>query len=396
MRYDWLPLSGYWPANLIKEKKRVAVERLFCEYGGFEMKLKSVLTTSAAAAALLAAGSANAAGYYLGLFGGISTWEDDFNPRIYTASSSAGTFVIPLGGPLYLTTTDGKGGGPKTSKNSYVGYTLQVYKGLTTVKTQTSKTATATWGPYTGVFGVGIRYASFTFSSLTWNEGVDDGWVIGAALGWDFGTGFRTELELAYRSNDIDSNANGSFYQFASSYYAYAYGIVTYVTPVFGFYYYMATFPTKSATNVIVSNTGTTTTVTGVMQTSGDIETWSLMANLWYDFNLGDSPIVPFIGGGIGLAQVNMDYQALVYMPANSTTASASGFYLYTADTDDFAFAYQVGAGLGFNFGNGMMLSAQYRYFATGEVQLGRQDQFSGNVESHNFLLGLNIPLGQQ
>jgi len=41
-----------------------------------------------------------------------------------------------------------------------------------------------------------------------------------------------------------------------------------------------------------------------------------------------------------------------------------------------------------------MMLSAQYRYFNTGAMDLSRADQIEVNLESHNFLVGLNIPLG--
>ncbi len=376
------------------------------------MKLKSVLSTSAAAVALLAAGSANASGYYIGLFGGISTWEDDFNPVLGTTYAGGGTFWLNFGS-FYDTTSNTyhspTGNGPKYSANTYVGYTLPTKNG-----TYVSKSATGTWGPYTGAFGLGIVYASYTGSSISWQEGADDGWVIGASLGWDFGTGFRSELEIAYRSNDIEGGASQSWSYGTSYYLAFAYGIITAQSNVFGFYYYGQIFPTSKAVSVAVGTTTgyqtspvapATYTNTGQfnISTDGELETWSLMANLWYDFNLGDSPITPFIGGGIGIAQVGLEYTAQVYAPfaistgvpfLTSTTTASSLYANYNVDDDDYAFAYQLGAGLGFNFGNGMMLSAQYRYFATGEVQLGAMDQFSGNVEAHNFLVGLNIPLG--
>lgn len=379
------------------------------------MKLKSVLSTGAAAVALLAAGSANAAGYYVGLFGGISTFEDDFSPRIGTTRVGAGTYWIALGA-FYDTTSNNAttttGLGPKYTKNTYVGSTWKTAGGTTNVATPTTTLT------LTGALGVGIVYSYATAESLTWNDGVDDGWVVGASLGWDFGTGFRAELELAYRSNDIEGGATERYFTYGNSFTAYAYGVITAQTPVFGFYYYGVIFPTTAA--VFVANgtktgtygggtfgaigpTTTSSSTTISIATSGDIETWSLMANLWYDFNLGDSPITPFIGGGIGLAQLNMDYKAQVFAPFNdgrnplltnlTGTASVSSA-IYHVDDDDFAFAYQLGAGLGFSLGNGMMLSAQYRYFATGEVQLGTADQVNVNLEAHNFLLGLNIPIG--
>ena len=43
------------------------------------MKFKNALLASSAAAALMAASSANASGYYVGLFGGFSTMEDSFD-----------------------------------------------------------------------------------------------------------------------------------------------------------------------------------------------------------------------------------------------------------------------------------------------------------------------------
>ncbi len=365
----------------------------------------------------MAAGSASASGYYVGLFGGISTWEDDFNPVISTAVAGAGTYWIMIGAGFYDTTSNTSlsptQNGPKYTKNTYTGFGSANGGISVTFKTANgtavTKSTTGTWGPFTGAAGLAILYASSTRETLGWQEGVDDGWVVGASLGWDFGTGFRAELELAYRSNDIEAGATEHFSAFTAAYYGYAYGIITAQTPVFGFYYYGQIFPTSKAVYVAVgTKTGytkgvaptTTTSTTNInISTDGDLETWSLMANLWYDFNLGDSPITPFIGGGIGLAQVSLDYRAVVYAPLNDgrnpLLTNATGAYgTYDVNTDDFAFAYQVGAGLGFNFGNGMMLSAQYRYFATGEVQLGASDQFSGNVEAHNFLVGLNIPIG--
>ena len=39
-----------------------------------------------------------------------------------------------------------------------------------------------------------------------------------------------------------------------------------------------------------------------------DLETWSFMYNIWYDFDFGDSPIRPFVGGGIGFAHASLDF----------------------------------------------------------------------------------------
>jgi opacity protein-like surface antigen len=107
------------------------------------------------------------------------------------------------------------------------------------------------------------------------------------------------------------------------------------------------------------------------------------MANLWYDYDLGNNFSAIF-GGGLGAAHLNVEYNAALPTYFGSTAQ-------YRVDDGGWGFAYQVGAGLGYDLGGGMMLSAQYRYFATSDIDVGRTDL---SVTSHNFLVGLNIPLG--
>jgi opacity protein-like surface antigen len=133
-------------------------------------------------------------------------------------------------------------------------------------------------------------------------------------------------------------------------------------------------------TNFIYTNT---TAATALINTSAEAETFALMANLWYDFNIDSSPITPFVGAGIGAAKLSFDYSAS-YPTYSGSAVSQTG-------TDDWVFAWQLGAGLGYEFDNGMMLSAQYRYFATGDIEVAGQDV---GLNSHEALIGLSIPLG--
>ncbi len=360
---------------------------VFCEYGGFEMKLKSILTGSAAAVALLAASGASASGYYVGIFGGISTFEDTFDVKQNYLDSNASNTVVGWAALLRAL--------GYSSATTLAYYTTAFTSG----GAYNSITNTGGFGPYTGQVGFRVAKYSSASAERSWTDGFDSGFVVGASIGWDFGTGFRTEFEVAYRKNDIDGGAsydqsNRTFGFFTAKYT----GVVTFVTGYVGFYKYMQTLNTWGTyiSSLNTSATKTTTRsssfdVSGDLVTSGDIETWSFMANLWYDFDLGDSPIRPFIGGGIGLAQVSLNYK-VEGLPTTFTDAFFRS--TYSANTDDWAFAYQLGAGLGYEFGNGMVLSAQYRYFATGAVQLGQNDQMELNVEAHNFLIGLNIPIG--
>jgi len=370
----------------------------FCEYGGFEMKLnlKTVLTGSAATVALLAASSANASGYYIGLFGGISTLEDDFDLSTATSSSSTVTSATNKGGTAVSSLA------ADTAWSLATFDTLQGYSG-TSVGTNTGFTGQPGLTNYLNRTNVTYAARLTTFSAN--NVGFDDGFVLGGAIGWDFGNGWRNELEVAYRKNDIEDSAVTTSFSRAYTHYDYMYYQRTR-----GLYYYTRQtyvgLNTLTTTGVQVLKTqnsasGTASSVTtgsGINgSVSGDIESWSFMYNIWHDFDFGDSPIHPFIGGGIGFVNAKLT----VDMHTDGATTTPYGIfglggysYRGNGEATDWGFAYQLGAGLGYDFGNGMMLSAQYRYFNTGAMDLSLQDQIEVNLESHNFLVGLNIPLG--
>lgn len=313
-----------------------------------KLNLKTALTGGAAVAALMTASSANA-GYYVGLFGGLSTMEDDF-----VVTTTTGDYSIT--GTFNISKTNGSW--------SITGF------------------------DYGYVFSGSTRLGSASTTVASRNS-FDDGWVVGGAIGWDFMNGWRSELEAAYRSHDLDSQAGALSYRYFYS------RTTSGSSRFFGTSgtYAGGTF-TSNANYTTISDT------VGASAAEGDLETWSFMFNVWYDFNFGDSPIHPFIGGGIGFANASLDYD----FSGAVTGLSTGGYgvlgttqpfsYRGNGEATDWGFAYQLGAGLGYDFGNGMMLSAQYRYFNTGAMDLSLRDQAEVNLESHNFLVGLNIPLG--
>lgn len=79
----------------------------------------------------------------------------------------------------------------------------------------------------------------------------DSGWAGIGSVGYHFASGFRTELELGYRDNDVD---------------------------------------------------GITATTLG----DGDSHAWTLMLNALYEHG-NDTPWAPYIGAGIGFARINYD-----------------------------------------------------------------------------------------
>jgi len=363
-----------------------------------KLNLKSVLTGSAATIALVAASSANASGYYVGLFGGISTIEDDFTVATSTSSSTSRSVSTST------TSSTGLLGANTAWSKTVFDYTP-------------NNTTTGTFTGATGYLGLNYGYNqnSVTFAARTTvfsaGHSFDDGFVLGGSIGWDFGNGWRNELEVAYRQNDVDASAIGwsstrGYTAYSDLGYSGTYLLLpgqTFLTYVglntlttTGFYALTGTSWASGKSTFGTSSSG----IAGG-SINGELETWSFMYNVWYDFDFGDSPIHPFIGGGIGFAHASLEYSAAGISAtgiASTTgffgTSFTGGSYRGNGEATDWGFAYQVGAGLGYDLGNGMMLSAQYRYFNTGAMDLSLADQIEVNLESHNFLVGLNIPLG--
>jgi len=356
------------------------------------MKLRTQLVLSTAAVALMAAPSAQASDLYLSIFGGISTFGDELSLRQMnsTSSSSLAHFLSSRSSGNGLLTFYSKSGFSTYSPSTYY---ITIFL--------TSRTI----GYYTTVgkvFGSSLTLQNSTFN---WNDDFSNGFVVGAAIGMDFNDGWRSELELAYRSADVDE---GGRFRRANTGTQYAYSFVKSATRFNYRYLYSSTksttlgygWPvgagTKTATTFAGSTkfkagtvlAGSTTplsgTAVGNFASDGDAQVWSIMANLWYDFDIGDSPIKPFIGGGIGAARLDLEYRAAM-------STYFGGTATYRLDDGGWGFAYQLGAGLGLELGGGMRLTAEYRYFASTDIDVGRTDLA---VESHNVIVGFSIPLG--
>ena len=121
-----------------------------------------------------------------------------------------------------------------------------------------------------------------------------------------------------------------------------------------------------------------------------------MMANVWYDFNMEGSPYTPFVGVGVGAVNLGVEYAGRAVLPTNTAGVVPNYTTLqntirFATDTDEWTWGWQAAAGLAYEFGNGMSLSAQYRYFSTGDITVLGQDF---GVSSHEGLIGLQIPLG--
>lgn len=165
------------------------------------------------------------------------------------------------------------------------------------------------------------------------------GWGVGLAVGYNFGD-VRLEGELSRFQNSVDdygfTNAGG-----------YPFGVGT------------------------------------VDADRGSTRATNLMANLYYDINLGMA-LKPYIGFGLGGSRLNF----------NNYTSGATAFL----DDSKTVFAYQGIAGLRYELSDRLDMTLDYRYFNTenpGLVDsLGRQLQ--GDYTNHLVMVGLSWKFGQK
>lgn len=142
------------------------------------------------------------------------------------------------------------------------------------------------------------------------------GTLFGGAFGYDFGT-YRTEVEFGYRDNDIDLIKN---------------------------------MPNNSGRLRDLNLTGEATTL-------------SYMLNTYIDFE-NDTALTPYVGAGLGIADIELDYNG--------------------EERDDTVFAYQAAVGVGYDINARLTLDAGYRYFATQRPDF---DGIEGEYNDHNIAL---------
>jgi len=147
----------------------------------------------------------------------------------------------------------------------------------------------------------------------------DPGFAVGGAIGYKSGNHFRIEGEVAFRTNEV-----------------------------------------KGSNSIL----------------SQDVSALSLMGNAYFDFNF-NSPLKPYIGAGVGFADVR-------------STIKILGVKFSENDT---VFAYQLMAGLGYEISPKTTLTLGYRYFASGEDAEFNVQGFEERFESHEILVGFRLRL---
>ncbi len=165
----------------------------------------------------------------------------------------------------------------------------------------------------------------------------DTGYIIGGAVGMDLHLameGLRVELEGALRHNQVD-------------------GVYSSFTPTVG---------------------GTSGSI------SYDHRTFSILANAWYDWELGGTTV--YAGGGIGWA----DVEAEGNFGGSPFSVSDSGF------------AWQLGTGFKFEVSPTVKIGAGYRYFRGPEVTVLAPFAFNAasgelDTETHSVVATVDVRL---
>ena len=224
-----------------------------------------------------------------------------------------------------------------------------------------SRAAESTWGGYLSLQGAATLLQDADNEGDPFSSGLPDvsiessydlGYSVSAALGYSFQTPIlsgrvgplfpRLELEIAWRSNDIDELNSAD--------------------------------------------------------ASGDVNLLSALYNVWIDIVLPRPkspylrPVVPYFGGGIGIAGVW----------ANDVKVAG----VKIIDDGDVEFAYQLGAGVGVEVTDWLVVTLDYRWMGTTDPRLKtervrRSDprdplrldrvrgKFDSEYSSHNLGMGL-------
>ena len=121
--------------------------------------------------------------------------------------------------------------------------------------------------------------------------------------------------------------------------------------------------------------------VSGSTAGTGDVQVWNFMANVLYDFSLGEG-FSPYLGAGLGYAVSDFDD---VQPIGGSALADKGG-----------ALAYQGLAGVGYQLNDRFSLFADYRYLGLGDVDLRTNSSIDVETEyrEHRVTFGVRFSFG--
>ena len=194
----------------------------------------------------------------------------------------------------------------------------------------------------TGNLGDGSTLDVEAGTPYGWSTEFDDGTSLSAEFGKRYESGLRAGIELVFSEADVDTHTG-------------------------------VTLGGIDLTNVdaaaVLGASDPTTLLIGdvVAAGQGDISQTALFANVYYDFAL-ESPIEPYVGAGIGFADVDVTFN-----PSD----------VPIVDDGETKFAYQFKAGATYKFANQWEVYGEYAYRATEDIEVNN-DLFPGTLDIEN------------
>jgi opacity protein-like surface antigen len=165
-------------------------------------------------------------------------------------------------------------------------------------------------------------------TDIAWTSEFDTGLFLSGAVGYRFNENFRLEFEISYDSSDVDGHAD--------------------VTAGGG-----AIGGADAAVLITGAAPLGATVADLVADGQGDVVTTAYAVNGFYDIPLEGSDFTLYVGGGLGLAEVAVDF-------------SPSG--VTVIDDDEMVGLFQVMAGASYPVSEGLDAYGGYRYRATEDV----------------------------
>lgn len=120
-------------------------------------------------------------------------------------------------------------------------------------------------------------------TSVGWTTEFDEGLFVSGALGMRLSEVIRAELEVSYTSSDVDTHTGV----------AVGGGVID-----------------AADAGVLITGSGALGATVGaiVADGQGDISTFGYAINGYYDIAIPDSPFTAYIGGGVGIAEVEVEF----------------------------------------------------------------------------------------
>jgi len=161
-------------------------------------------------------------------------------------------------------------------------------------------------------------------TALAWNTEFDTGFAINGQVGYAFDNGLRVEAEVAYSEYGVDAHS----------------GLNVGGADIDALDVAVLTRGAAAATNATVGAV--------LADGQGDVSSIGLFGNVFYDIQTG-SGFKPFVGAGVGVQSVSVDY-----VPSG----------VAVADESDTVLSYQLMAGASYEVTEKVELFGQYTYRA--------------------------------